>query len=261
MRPAPRTTAVTAPAARRERARRSRCRVLLGRVVGLAFGVGAALLGAPSAAHAATAHGLAVIPASGTLDDALSVSTSGPCAGGTFFHVLIKGAGLEPGGSVITGATEIAGLPRTSDRSLYAPLSFTLRDFFADQHVNAPRGRFTVILRCRAKLDLTSLDDFAGIVTIDSRGRYRAVGDAARVVPAPDGGGVLGPDGSAMPPDAQPTGIQPVAAATSAHRPSYTWQLFAALVVVIGGLVAVRRRSSRPGTRPDVSTNLRKVGQ
>ncbi|MDQ1725271.1 MAG: hypothetical protein QOG52_2299, partial [Frankiaceae bacterium] len=152
--------------------------------------------------------------------------------------------------------------PRTSDRSLYAPLSSTLRSFFADQHVAAPRGRYTVTLRCRAKLDVTSLEDFTATIAVDSHGRYAALGDAARVFPKPDDGDALGSAGSAgfTPSGEQLAGALP-AVADSAHRSSYTWQLLVALVALVGGLVVVRRMSPRPGTRPDASTNLRKVGQ
>lgn len=135
---------------------------------------------------------LALAPAQGTVNSAIHVDTDGPCPSGDYFHIFVTGAGLNDKDNIITGATELAGMPRTSDHSVYTALSSTLRNFFSDHGVAKPLGAYTITLRCRAALDFRSLGDFTGVITLDKSGHYAAQGPAARPFSAPDGGGALG---------------------------------------------------------------------
>ena len=239
-------------------------RVLL---TGLAATAAVAL--SPADAQATTAGSLAVSPPTGTLDTPMYVETDGPCSGGPLFHIFVTGAGLDPQDNFITGSTAMAGLPRTSNHAIYAPLSVTFRDFFGDHHVASPVGRYTLTLRCRAELDLTSLGDFTAQVDLDKAGHYRAIGDAARPVTKPDDGGLLGPNNPLLTTTAPSTAASPAAALAPAPAPIASSGRgldlsvlggIAALVLILSALMFfVSRRRPRTDIRPDAHNEQRKV--
>jgi hypothetical protein len=223
---------------------------------------------APRLAMAAGAGSLAVSPAIGTLDTPIDVSSDGPCPAGEDVHAVVTGAGIDPADDVITGVTEVRGLPRTTDHSLYVPLSVTLRDFFAQHHVARPLGRYTITLRCRAAMDVTSLGDFTGVVDIAANGTYSAVGTAARAVAKPDDGGLPGGAGTAAGTDGSELGTDPpVAAAPAVGQPQggpnfVLIGVLPALLLLLGAVtVAATRSRKRADIRPDASIEQRKVYQ
>ena len=86
----------------------------------------------PAVAQAAEGEGvLVVLPATGTLEDPLSVATVGTCERGTTFMVTVSGRGIEPGADdIIVGATDLTWLESNGYPSHEVALSITLDRFF-----------------------------------------------------------------------------------------------------------------------------------
>ena len=139
----------------------------------------------PAVAQAAEGEGvLVVLPATGTLEDPLSVATVGTCERGTTFMVTVSGRGIEPGADdIIVGATDLTWLESNGYPSHEVALSITLDRFFQRVNIDEPLGEYTMTFHCRNRLDVESLQAFSASIAVTPEATFEALGSAALELP------------------------------------------------------------------------------
>jgi hypothetical protein len=240
-------------------------------VLRLAVVVFGALAGLPvGSASAEPAPGaLAVLPAHGTDQSALTVVTATACRLGTNLLVTISGPGFPAAGQNIVGNTALTAFEHTRTGGLVIPVSLVLRDV-----ANLPSkqvtygGTYVVTVTCRDRVRLPALSTFAGALTFHDPHTYAAANAAVATQVAPldvTSGPPLGTgpaQGSAAPPSAAastasgeqgtaPSASAPVARDTVRQQHG-SWVDWAGPIVMGAGalglllsvLTAVRRRSA-----------------
>lgn len=209
-------------------------------VAAVALGASGFLLGLSPAGAADSGQGsLIVLPSSGTLDTPMDVITSGLCTRGVTFIVALRGKGIDPataGNLVGNTALNALGVPQYPGH--YAvPVSFTLRQFMANNGVSLAKGNYDVVFSCRNIMDAEDLQTFSGTLAITPKG-YRAVGVAA--TPVASFAGDPAPTASAATESSDPgeggdAADAPAVTPVAQTDPMDTWRP----LLVVGGLLLV----------------------
>jgi hypothetical protein len=243
-------------------------------VIAFALAILALPLAPAGAAPPAVAGRLAVLPATGTDQSALTLVTSGGCPAGSNLLATISGPGFPAAGQNVVGNTALTAFQRTSAGGFRIPLSLILRDVAAlPARPVTFHGTYAVTVVCRDRVRLPSLGTFVGSLTFATPHAYRAKNpvvavDAAPLdvspgQPAPELQGpagtspphAVGPGGQQVAPGTAGAGVgaplaggQPVASSSPAGS---GWLRWAGLLVLLlggaglagAGLSASRRRS------------------
>lgn len=160
--------------------------------------VGAAmllLLPVPGASAVATGK-LAVLPARGTDQSALTLVTANDCPAGTNILAKIEGPGFPSGGQTIVGNSAITAYERTRTGGIRIPASLVLRDV-----ANLPatpvvyHGSYRMSVICRDRVRIAELGRFTSTLTFSDRTHYRTSNPsiATAVAPPEPGSGAAGP--------------------------------------------------------------------
>lgn len=121
---------------------------------------------------------LAVTPAAGLDQSAMTVDTATPCrAPATNLEVKVSGHGMPPGQLVVSNSP-LSAYPRNAQGGYTVAFSETMRDFAAQQSPPAVlAGPYEYTLTCRTATGLADLGDFSGAVEF-AGGRYRVASTA-----------------------------------------------------------------------------------
>jgi len=136
-------------------------------------------------AQAASSGTLTFVPAVGTVDEAPTLRTSGPCpTSATATQAKIFGPGFS-----VLGQNMTAIAPGTMSKSHAFSVDsvYTLRDLAAIPYPPVTyKGTYTVVLICRQRTKPEPLYQFVGKLTFDAAGAYSsASGGAVPATPAP----------------------------------------------------------------------------
>ncbi len=143
--------------------------VLLGLLLGVAVANGPAALAAPGPGR------LAILPAHGTDQSALTVVTASPCPAGTNLIAWISGPGFPANGQNIVGNAPISAFEHTKTGGVVIPVSLILRDI-----ANLPAkqvqyaGTYSIMVVCRDRVRLPALGSFVGTLAFSNPHTYSA---------------------------------------------------------------------------------------
>lgn len=179
-------------------------------LTGLLLGLGAT--GSPTALAVALPGPLAVLPAHGTDQNALTVVTASPCPAGTNLIVKISGPGFPARGQNIVGNAPLTAFEHTKTGGVVVPVSLILRDI-----ANLPTkqvqyaGTYSITVICRDRVRLPTLGSFVGTLAFSDPHTYTARNSAT-----------ITTDVAPLDPAAPPvtTGGAPGPAATSSGTPN-----------------------------------------
>lgn len=146
-----------------------------------AIGVGVAVLAASaaigvSAASAAEVGTLSISPASGSYFTPMTISTSGPCPGGTNLIVRVFGSGFPALGYNVVSNTSQGIYPVNAAGGLDVPLSNHMK-FFAEAQ-SPPvtlSGQYRLELKCQNTFGTTGFGEFNGLLNFGTPTSYNAV--------------------------------------------------------------------------------------
>lgn len=128
------------------------------------------------AAHAATSHYLGISPKRGTDTSAVTLTTPRACSKGTNIEAVIYGHGFPKSGQNIVGNTAITAYQRTKSGGMRIPLSMTLRDIGnLPAHPVRYHGEYRLVVKCRNRVTIGTLDRFAGVIRFATPHKYAAI--------------------------------------------------------------------------------------
>lgn len=198
-------------------------------VLAVVITIASGLLLLPATGHADTAAragALAVLPARGTDQSALTLVTGSACPGGSNLLARITGKGFPAGGQNVVGNSPLTAYERTRTGGLRIPISLVLRDIgnLPSEPVRY-EGAYQLTVVCRDRVRLPTLGTFSASLRFGSPHAFTTNNPAFAldVAPADTGvGSTAAPPQVTAPGPAGGTRVAPGTAATQAPGASGT---------------------------------------
>ncbi|MFC1430897.1 hypothetical protein ACEZDB_09525 [Streptacidiphilus sp. N1-3] len=139
---------------------------------------------APGASRGTGAAGtLAFDYATGHLNDAVDVLTSGPCPhADDSLMASFSGEGFPAGGATVVGLSPASIYPVAANGGYVVPLGNTPATIAQQNGVTRLHGRYTVDVYCKGRFLAAHYRDFRGTLTFAADGTWKAAGTPATVL-------------------------------------------------------------------------------
>jgi hypothetical protein len=156
------------PATKGKLVRRSFIRAVTAAAMAL-VATGAVLIGAPTAANAATIGALTINPATGNDQSSIALNTSALCTGGTNLQATLNGGGFAN----INVTANVSQSSVSNGTGYTINLVDTMRGFAQANSITTLGGKYDFTLTCKNAFGATTFGDFTGSIWFTSNTLYQ----------------------------------------------------------------------------------------